>query len=89
MSLFSRLFYKPIPIHTPAKKWHVPLAWHPNLEIRYTLTVWDEDLPKNCFDCGSVTLEEGLEPICIEGSLQFMRRVCYCPKGCGFTVWFA
>jgi hypothetical protein len=89
MSLFSWLFTKPLPSYTPANKWCVPLAWPPKQDIRYTVTTFYEDLPAYCYVCGAETREEQLEPMYIEGSLQYMKRACYCPKGCGFTVWIA
>jgi hypothetical protein len=89
MSILSRLFYRPLPPHLPAKKWHVPLAWHPDLRIGYSVTTFYEDLPSNCYDCGEATIEERLEPMWIEGDLQYMKLVRRCPKGCGFTVWIA
>jgi hypothetical protein len=89
MSIFSWLFTKPFPERAPASKWHVPLDWLSKPKVGYSCTAFYEDLPRNCFDCGVKTVEKGLEPMYIEGNLQYMKRVCYCPNGCGFTVWIA
>ena len=82
------ILFKRMPVHTPATCWHVPM--HPEkCDVNYTVTAWDEDLPDNCFVCNHKTERVNLEPVYIEGHLQFMRVRCYCPKGCGFTDWVA
>lgn len=86
-----RLFSRPsLPIHVPATFWHVPLDWHNSLiKPHYSVTAFWEDLPEHCYVCGSETSYEDTDPMYIEGKFQYMKRVQFCPKGCGFTVWIA
>ena len=80
--------YKP-PVHIPTKHWHVPLDWRTKPKVGYSVTAFFEDLPQTCLVCKSKTDFEELEPMYIEGELQYMKRVQFCPNGCGFTVWIA
>lgn len=76
-----------LPVHKPATKWMVkPADWR---EGSYGMTAFYEDLPDNCYDCGAKTEETLSNPLMIEGSIQYMKRTRFCPKGCGRTDWFA
>jgi len=81
------------PNHVKATRWACSgkpptrLTWQEAVED-YPCTVFTEDLPKKCFDCGFTTKTEVHDYIGGEID-QFMVVVRHCVKGCGYSIWIA
>lgn len=82
-NLFNR---HELPTHKIATSWLTkPADWKGQTAV----TVFWEDLPEYCFDCGSKTETIETNPLNIEGKIQYMTVTKRCPRGCGRTTWIA